>query len=323
MSDFRTTFTIPPHPTSFSHKEGILLIGSCFSESIGSLLQHHKIPTLINPVGTLFNPISIFKAIEFSLGITTPTTTFNTLQQGTWYHYQTHSIIKGKTENELNNNLIKALKNTQEFNKSAKTLIITFGTSFVYEHITSGEIVANCHKTPQKNFKKRLLTHEEITTAFEQLYPHLTSFENIIFTLSPVRHTKDTIPLNSVSKSILRVVCHELQEKYTNVTYFPSYELLMDDLRDYRFYKDDFIHPTDFAVNYVWEKFQQTYFTEHTQSLLKEINNIQQSLAHRPFNIETEAFLKFQNQLLEKMQKLNDDVDFNSEIEEIKKLFLV
>lgn len=318
MSDFRTTFTIPTYPKPLAHRAGILLIGSCFSESIGGLLHQHKVPTLSNPLGTLFNPISIFKALQFITTACVPDKHFITQQQDTWFHYDAHSAIKGESKAQLTSNFLTAIKTAQLFVATANTLIITLGTAFVYEHVETGEIVANCHKTPQKVFKKRLVTAQEISTQFEKLYPSLAGFEHIIFTLSPVRHTKDTIPLNSVSKSILRVVCHELQEKYEKVSYFPSYELLMDDLRDYRFYKNDFIHPTDFAVNYVWEKFKKTYFSENTKKLLEEINAVQQRLAHKPFNIETETYLKFKTELLKKLEYLNQHVDFSKEITTLK-----
>lgn len=314
MSDFRTTFTIPIEPKPLSHRAGIFLLGSCFSESIGFLLRQHKVPTLINPLGTLFNPISIFKALDFITNSVTPNPNFITEQQDVWFHYQAHSSIKGKNKKELESNLSQAINHATTFSNTCKTLIITLGTAFVYEHSKAKEIVANCHKSPQTDFEKRLLSTDEIVTHFDQLYPKLSKFENIIFTLSPVRHTKDTIPLNSVSKAILRVACHQLQEKYDQVSYFPSYELLLDDLRDYRFYKDDFIHPTDFAINYVWEKFQETYFSENTQKLFKEIKSVQQSLAHKPFNATTESHLKFREALLQKIEVLNEQVDFSEEI---------
>lgn len=190
------------------------------------------------------------------------------------------------------------------------------GTAYVYKHIESQKIVANCHKIPQKQFEKKLLTVDEILEAFDTI--DLRNIDEVILTVSPVRHIKDTIPLNSISKSTLLLACHSLCEKYSNFHYFPAYELINDDLRDYRFYKDDLIHPNEMAQKYVWEKFQDTFFEENTQQKIIEIQKIQQAISHKPFHVNSESHQLFLKKTIEKMEKLQHEFDFSNEIESCK-----
>jgi hypothetical protein len=188
--------------------------------------------------------------------------------------------------------------------------------------LETNQIVANCHKTPSHCFRKELLTIEMIADDFKKLFQHIEnrlSIRDILLTVSPVRHTKDTLPLNAVSKSILRVACHDLCESRPNLHYFPAYELLLDDLRDYRFYKPDLIHPNEVAEDYIFEKFSATYFESGLQQFIREWGKIRQSLTHRPLQPNTTNHRKFLENLLEKLQKLNEKVGLSSEIEQVKK----
>ena len=201
-----------------------------------------------------------------------------------------------------------------------KEKILTLGTAWIYEHETFGR-VANCHKQPQKLFEKKLTTLEEMEMGlwsvldnFSRAFPNL----KIILTLSPVRHIKDGVAENQLSKSLLRVLCANLERRMSSVSYFPAYEIIMDELRDYRFYKSDLIHPSEEAEEYIWQKWQQAIFPEATREKISEIQKVQLELAHRPFNPDTEAHRKFLQNLLTKLERLNNEFDFSEEISEVK-----
>jgi hypothetical protein len=196
-------------------------------------------------------------------------------------------------------------------------LIITFGTAFIYKLKSNNEIVANCHKQPSYNFTKELLTVEEIIVSFE-LFLNQFKIQNsklkIILTVSPVRHTKDTLTLNSVSKSILRIACHELSKQFSNVSYFPSYEIMLDDLRDYRFYKEDMIHPTEVAEEYIWNKFSDVFFESETKQLIKEWSSVSMALNHKPFREDSEEYKIFLTETLKKLELLKGKINVKEEI---------
>ncbi|MDB4534279.1 GSCFA domain-containing protein, partial [Vicingaceae bacterium] len=202
----------------------------------------------------------------------------------------------------------------------SKTIFITLGSAWIYEFEGFG-IVANCHKLPNKHFSKRLLTVKEILSAFKTIQESLKKY-NVVFTVSPVRHYKDGLHENNLSKSTLLLAINNLVEQNENYSYFPAYELVIDELRDYRFYKDDLIHPTDLAVNYVWEKFNQCYVDKSTQSLMSEIQKIKTAANHKPFNFDSEehqTFIKKQLNLIEEHSKKYPFLDFGEEKQQLKK----
>ena len=204
---------------------------------------------------------------------------------------------------------------------AAKHLVITLGTAWIYEYLQTHEVVANCHKLDASFFQKRLLSVGEIITSFKQFYLRLKQINNkihIVFTLSPVRHLKDTLPLNAVSKSTLRLVCHELETTYPNVSYFPAYELLVDDLRDYRFYTDDLLHPTPLAAKYILQKFYDSYINQSAASIRKQVQEIHAAIAHRPFLVQSSAHQQFLKQVLQKAKSLDQKVNMQLEIEALQ-----
>lgn len=299
-SSFRTELHLKPSNLQIGFADRILTIGSCFSENMGAQLLASKFSVFANPLGTVYNPISIFKLLsEKSLD----DSKFVEVG-GQWYHLDFHSQFTGRDRKTLETVLKLKQKEVHDFLGQATVVFITLGTAFVYEWVESREVVANCHKIPQKKFTKRLLSLEEMQEAFDQLKIELLQMNpslQFVFTVSPVRHIKDGIAENQLSKSLLRVLCYELAQD-SKVKYFPAYELMMDDLRDYRFYKTDMIHPSEMAEDYIWDKFQQSYFSESTRKVLKEWSKVQAALAHRPFNVESEShqkFLKDQDKKLE------------------------
>lgn len=301
--NFRTTLQLPPAPKKITYYTPIVSIGSCFAQNIATRFAYYKFPITANPFGVLFHPIAIQKVIQRALAQQPYTPEDFFLHNELWHSFSLHSDIS-KPElqetisfaNTQQNKLYQALKEAQFF-------FITFGTAWVYTHKATREMVANCHKVPQTHFSKHLLSVEEIQQSIYQiissvktLNPHI----ECICTISPVRHLKDGFLENQVSKSHLFAALYPVISKQT-CHYFPSYELLLDELRDYRFYTDDMVHPSELAINYIWQQLTATYIDTDTQKTMKQIDNIQKSLAHRPFNPHTENHKAFQEQLQQKI----------------------
>ena len=321
MNIFRTELIPKFSDTKINHNSSLLTIGSCFSDSIGNKLNENKFDVLVNPFGTVYNPISIHETLKNTIGLLYPSRQSYLLQQGLFFNYHFHSKFAAANEDDLVRQLTMAIDRSHAFMMESKVLIITYGTSFVYERTDTNEIVANCHKVPGSRFNKRLLSVEEILLSFQSLHKNITenlSIEKIILTVSPVRHIKDTLELNSVSKSILRIACQDLVNQYSNVAYFPSFEIMMDDLRDYRFYKDDMIHPTDTAEDYMWEKFSKAYFNEPTLQFLKQWGEIKKAIAHRPIQADSASHRNFLNETILRLEELKPLADVEKEITQLK-----
>jgi hypothetical protein len=236
------------------------------------------------------------------------------------FHYQLHSSFNEATKNELAQKIELVQLVTKERLQSATHLFITLGTAFVYQLLESEEIVANCHKQPQKQFSKRMLGLDEMIEAYQLFHQKIKKINpniQMVLTISPVRHTKDGIPENQLSKSILRVFCDQIFRLYPEIYYFPAYEIMMDDLRDYRFYKDDMIHPNSMAEEYIWEEFQEAFFNEATKELINHINQIHKNLNHRPFNPNSKAHYQFLSKLQELISLMPPGLDFNKEKDRI------
>ncbi|WP_420581004.1 GSCFA domain-containing protein [Reichenbachiella sp.] len=316
-NNFRTELHVRPAKQPLGFDDNILTIGSCFSDNIGGKLKENKFSVLANPLGTVYNPISIFKL----LGSEDLNATKFVEVGGLWYHLDFHSQFNGRDRKTLETLLRLKLQEVREFVRTAKAVIITLGTSFVYERKDSRDVVANCHKIPQSKFEKRLLGLDEMKAAFIELRSTLLAINpslRFVFTVSPVRHIKDGIAENQLSKSLLRVLCHELSQD-TQVSYFPAYEMMMDDLRDYRFYKTDMIHPSEMAEDYIWDKFQLTYMSEQSQRILMEWGKIQAALSHRPFNPKSENHQKFLKDQVKKLDVFSEYFDIEEERAFLKK----
>ncbi|MEN2281020.1 GSCFA domain-containing protein [Algoriphagus sp. SE2] len=315
-----TSFEIPSYPNLVSYEDKILSMGSCFAESMGKRMQDSKFDIVINPFGTIFNPIAIQRLLKMALDSSSFPENLYLEREAMHFHYLAHSQVMGYSIEELRGKLSGELSLTKDYLENGNLLILTFGTAWIYELVESGEQVANCHKQPGNLFKKRLLSLEEMTDALtstiseiSEINPHL----KLILTVSPVRHIKDGVPENQLSKSLLRVLCGNLEKQFEQVHYFPSYEIMVDELRDYRFYKPDLIHPTEQAEEYIWEKWKTSLFTKETQNLFDQIKSVNLDLAHRPLNPKSEAHQKFLRNLKGKLERLNDQFDFSSELEKV------
>lgn len=290
-------------------------MGSCFSEEIGTLLRENKFDCLSNPFGTIYNPHSIFKLLAKKVSANNITES-----QGVFYHWDAHGVISGLTEEAVKSSFEEKQRELQSFLEEADWLIITLGTSFVYEHENVG-IVANCHKIPDKNFTKRLLPQKEIIDQFCEFHYYLAGFNknlNIALTVSPVRHIRDGLVENNYSKAILLDAVHSLTAQLDNVSYFPSYEIVIDELRDYRFYRSDLIHPSDDAIKYIWQRFGTTYFDSETLKIVAEWEKLKTSINHKPFQPQSEAHQSFLKNTLNKLIKMNEKINVRVEIEQIR-----
>lgn len=304
---------------SISHQEHVLLIGSCFTESIGEKLVGHKFKATINPFGIIYNPISLVNALLKIIEGYTYTENDLTLHQTNYLSFDHHGSFSSFKKQECLDKINSELKSTHQQLPNTKTIIITLGSAWVYEFIENNKIVANCHKIPAKQFNKRLLLVDEVVHAFDKIIAQLKHL-NIVFTVSPVRHISDGLHENNISKSVLHLAIHQLTNKHNNCHYFCAYEMVMDELRDYRFFKEDMIHPTTQAIDYVWEKFVATFFNEQTFKLNQRIEKIKQAALHRPFNFESQSHQQFIKQQVLQIKQLEKEFPFLNFEEEIQQL---
>lgn len=314
---FRTEIKLDKPKAGISLKQDILTTGSCFSDAIGLKLAENKFPVLINPFGTNYNPVSIHKTLRAALNGALPLSHSYFEHGGIYSHYDFHSEFSDPDKTVVENKVKSVIQASHQFLKHAQWIIITYGTAWVYKRNETNDVVSNCHKMPSQNFTKELLTEKKIIESFEGLYQNLKAVNptcNIMLTVSPVRHIKDTLQLNSLSKAILRTACHTLSELHSNVMYFPSYEIMVDDLRDYRFYKSDMLHPSADAEEYIWEKFAAVYFDSSTAAFLTKWRPLYTALQHKPFHTQSDSHQKFLQKLLTDLKELNGTVNVEEEM---------
>lgn len=314
---FRTEIEPINIPFNIDHSSQLVLLGSCFSENIGDRLTQSKFKATINPFGTLFHPLSIFNLLEKEA----LNEQLIIERDGQFISHELHSSITAIDAEELQLKFkgLKAKLNDQL--RTASVLVLTFGTALEYQYKIEGQHIANCHKVPQSHFDRKLSSTEGIAGTFDSLQTHLKALNpnlKTLLTVSPVRHTKDSLSVNNVSKSILRTACHLIQESYDTVYYFPSYEIMMDDLRDYRFYEKDLIHPNEQAIDYIWQKFGETFFIADTQKLNSQIAKLQRAISHKAFNPRSEKHQLFLKNTLSEFENLDQQISFQHEIEMIK-----
>lgn len=319
---FHTEFS----PESLPHRMGlnsrIVTIGSCFADVMGRRLTEYKLPVLINPFGTIFNPVSIAKLITMALRGAAPDEDSYVERNGVWFHYDFHSSLWAKSQDELRGKLTSCLVLTADAIRKADFLFITLGTAVVYRHVETGKVVANCHKMPGSLFEKYLYQIDHLRDDLTRLLKTVHRANpklKVLMTASPVRHTRDTLPLNSISKATLRVLTHELTTWNDWVAYFPAYELMMDDLRDYRFYEADMIHPNAQAHDYIFAKFAECAFDSELRTFVAEWSQITKSLAHRPlYGQDSPAHYQFLTKLMAQLNAVATHVDVSAELAEVQ-----
>ncbi len=319
--DFRTEVKLQPFPFSLGYKTPMLFCGSCFTENIGAMMHERKMPILINPFGVVYNPISVRMVIERILSSKLFTEEDLNFRNGLWYSYLHHTSFSSPDKEKCLELMNTEQAKASDFIKKTKCLLVTFGTARVYYLKQNGTPVANCHKIPANEFENSLLKVDEIVKEWSILIDKLLESNydlKVIFTISPVRHWKDGAIGNQQSKSVLNVAVHELISLYPkNAFYFPAYEILMDDLRDYRYYANDMLHPSMVAVDYIWEKFKESMIDSNSLKLIVDVDKIISAANHRPFNPDTkehQAFIASTIEQIEKIRSIYPDLDFSQEV---------
>ena len=304
---FHLNFKPQVSQNKISRTDTVLFIGSCFSETINQKLVDLKFNTLSNPLGIVFNPKSMCTTLLNCIHKTEFSESHFVEKDNQWFSLDAHSSIFSEQKENLKNTIKQTVEVWNQKIKMANWLIITFGTAYYYEINETKQIAANCHKLPANYFTKKILSVASIVSDYDAIINKLKIINpnlKIIFTVSPVKHLRDGVVENNLSKSILIQSVHELTNKYNNCFYFPSYELITDDLRDYRFYESDMAHPTKQATNYVFDKFVEVYFTEETKNINKQIFEINLALNHKVFNDESPSHKNFKQNMFLKCEQL-------------------
>ena len=300
--NFRTEIQIKKSAEKLNHTQKVLLLGSCFAQNMQVKFAEGGFEAM-HALGAIYNPYSVANSFKLIAENTTPSVESLFFQKDKWNSYAFHSQYSNEDKNKAIEQMTECVNKANEIlNSQDSVIIITLGTSWVYELNETGEIVANCHHSAASSFTRRAMSVEEIT---QVLKPICQTGKRVIFTVSPVRHLKDGAHENQLSKSRLLLAVEELVSEYKNCEYFPSYEIVLDELRDYRFFADDMAHPTTLAVDYIWERFADTYFSDKTIEGIKEYEKIVKTEKHRPSNPESEQYLS----LLEKIK--NDKENWN------------
>ena len=301
---FRTKIPILKSNTPIDYNAKIVSLGSCFAVNIAEKFDYFKFENSCNPFGILFHPLAIEKLIDFAVSGKQFTDKDVFFHNERWHCFDAHSDLSNSSKEDLIANLNAIATSLKLQLQSASHIIITYGTSWVYRNLESNTIVANCHKVPQAAFSKEILSVETIEKSIQNtldLIQKINPNVNFIFTVSPVRHLKDGFVENQLSKAHLITAIHQILQ---SAIYFPSYEIMMDELRDYRFYAEDMIHPNSVAIDYIWQRFSETSISEESHSIMKEVETIQKGLAHRPFNPNSASHQQFLSKLNDKMVKL-------------------
>ncbi len=305
--NLQTQIPLLPEAPQIEYASKIVLMGSCFTENMGGKLDYFQFQNVQNPFGVIFNPVSLGLLIERAVQEIPFSEKDLFEQQGLWQSFEAHSSLAGSIAEEVLENLNAQRVALKKGLVEATHIILTLGTSWVYRFKKTGAIVANCHKVPQQEFTKELLSVADIQSSLEALFSEIKKVNpsaTLIFTVSPVRHLKDGFVENTQSKAHLITAIHGLQ----GIKYFPAYELMMDELRDYRFYGEDMLHPNATAIEYIWEKFRQVWIDPASEKLQKEIDSIQKGLRHQPFQPDSEAHQQFQKSLQQKIEVLRKEL---------------
>lgn len=306
-----------------SHRDKLMLMGSCFAENMGQYFTQFKMNCDVNPYGILYNPLSIEKALrEIIAGKEyQPDDLF--CFEDYWYSFMHHGSFASSSVSETLSNINERIRQAHQRVKQLDYLLITFGSAWVYELGSTGEVVSNCHKQPEKSFRHRMIGVEEIVAKYTHLISEWLAVNptlRFIFTVSPIRYIKEGMHANQLSKSVLLLSIDQLQEKFKeNLSYFPSYEIVVDELRDYRFYAEDMVHPTSVATKYVWNRFAESCFDDETAKLNMKIADIHKMLAHHPLHPQSRSFKFFLEQILLKIDQVSTIypyLDFKKEKQE-------
>ncbi len=322
--EFRTTIKLEPSEEKIGYDTAVMFVGSCFSSYIGNKFQRLKMPVIVNPAGTVYNPMSV--ATTLNAIIDEKVYSVNDLQfnNGKWFSYDHYMDFSMPEREETLKKINEHRHKGSEKLARASFLFVTFGTARVYRHLATDKIVSNCHKIPAKEFSREIISVEEIVDVWQPLIDRLRAYNpgiKVVFSVSPVRHWKDGAHGNQISKSILFLAIEKLIGQNIMADYFPAYEIMMDDLRDYRYYADDMLHPSEKAINYIWNLFSGRYFDKKTVSLHVDMEKLAKAMGHRPQNSgdgERRVFAGNTLRLIENLESRLPLVDFSAEKEYFK-----
>lgn len=320
MEGLFTHVPISDYPFKISYADKIMSIGSCFSENMAAYLSNNKFSIYSNLFGILYNPQSIFQGLNRVLEQSAYEKSDLFFQNGIWHSFDHHSHFSSIAPEESLKIINAALYKAYQQLKSAKLLIITLGTSKVFQDKATQRIVANCHKVPQKNFDVFSMSTKEIIRQFDNVYRNIQKLNpsiQMLFSVSPIRHIRDGLHQSHLHKAPLLLAIDALEKKYPNIHYFPAYEIVLDELRDYRFYKKDMVHPSGQAVEIIWKRFSNAFFTENTIQTMVQVQKVVNAAAHKPFFPDSElhqAFIEKQLLAIEKLALQYPEMDFSKEI---------
>lgn len=319
IETFRTVIPLFKFPFAVSHSHRLLCIGSCFAERIGEMLGERKFNILINPSGILFNPLSVAECLNLLTEETEIGEERLFFHEGCWHSFDFHSRFSNPDKVVCLQQMRDSLREGREFLRKTDFLLLTLGSNVVYRLKQDGRVAANCHKMPAQSFDRQMLSVDEAAAGLEQALQRVKAIRpdlRCILTVSPVRYLGNDFSENSLSKASLRLVCQRLTEHVGGTFYFPAYEIMTDDLRDYRFYATDRIHPSDEAVAYIWQCLSSVSFSEETVALNRRLEALAAAMRHRPAFPQSEAFMRFRQQWQEELAHLRTEypmLDFTAE----------
>ena len=291
----------------------VMMLGSCFVENIGEKLKYFRFPVDINPCGIVYNPFSVAETIYFLLHRKQFRADELWQNAGKWVSLSHHGCFSDRDVEECLRKINCRMENSSLFLRKTKVMVITWGTSWVYKHKSSGRIVVNCHKFPAGDFDHYRLGVSDVVSLYvnllQELFAEMPELE-VVFTVSPVRHWKDGAHGNQVSKAVLLLAIDELVRRFAQVSYFPSFEIVMDELRDYRFYAEDMLHLSAQGIHYIWERFRETYMTEQARDMMKQVDKLNKILLHRPLDAKDEASGLQKKEAIAALQQLGVSVEF-------------
>ena len=322
--EFRTTVKTGENRSWLHHSDNVVLLGSCFSESIGSRMQGAFIHATINPFGTLYNPMSIARGVDRLIANEPIAGKDLFMQGGVWNSYDFHSRHSLPDKQVTIDHMSKCIEEGHKALKEAQLLTVTLGTSLIYRLKATGEVVANCHKVPQHEFDRKMASVNDMAQVLDAMLAKLHEFNpelHIIMTVSPIRHIADGLDTNSLSKAALRIAIHEAISQHRDYCdYFPAYEIMLDDLRDYRFYGSDMVHPSDVAVEYIWQAFQGAYLDDRSALAVARCERVHKRIQHRPMSANRETVQRFNNDTASVVRNLIKEYPYLSENHELQKV---
>jgi len=323
VSEFQTKIKLPLFHKKTGYKNPALFMGSCFTENIGNRMAVLKFPVDINPFGILYNPVSVANGLQFLVEKKIFAGSDFIKHNGLWHSFYHHGRFSSPDADKALRTINSRIQYSSDFILNAGILFITFGTSWVYEYKATGETVSNCHKIPDKEFRRFRLSVDEILNLYRRLLPEIWKINpklHVIFTVSPIRHWKDGAIENQRSKSVLILAAEQIIKDFgeDRCSYFPAYEVVMDELRDYRFYEEDMLHLSVSAINHIWKMFKLALIDSESQNVAEKVQKIIAAINHIPVNIFTEEHLIFLKQTLQKAHKLQEKFQYlNLESEKI------